>query len=300
MIKFFLNIILEQKKINLNLKLFSIFNFPNGLLYFNLLDNNPILNNAQQQFKKSTEQVYFVHANWMVGKDTKIKALKEKNLWYIMDVTFNEKISTKLCKIMNNNRTDKGSLLLGKYGHNYTTFYYSIFKNIQFNILRLFELGIGTNDISVPSNMGKDGRVGASLYGWSEFFVNSKIYGVDIDKNILFNTDRIKTFYCDQTKPNIINSMWNELELKEDFDIIIDDGLHDFNGSVCFFENSIHKLKTDGYYIIEDISRPQISLYNEILNKWRNQYSNYTFTLLSIPSNINFWDNTLLVIHYIK
>ena len=38
------------------------------------------------------------------------------------------------------------------------------------------------------------------------------------------------------------------------FDIIIEDGLHTFEANKCFFENSIHKVKRGGIYIIEDIT----------------------------------------------
>jgi SAM-dependent methyltransferase len=239
----------------------------------------------------------YIRVNFMVLKENCPKCEWSNIYFELLIKPCDINTSTKLCEIMNNNNTDKGSLLLDKYGHNYTPLYYYLFQNIQLNPLRIFELGIGSNDTSIESNMGEDGVVGASLYGWSEFFINSKIYGADIDKKTLFNIDRIKTFYCDQTKSTIIKSMWDEPELKEGFDIIIDDGLHSFDGSVCFFENSIHKLKPDGFYIIEDINRTQIPLYNEILNKWRSQYPNYTFTLITIPSNKNLWDNTLLLIH---
>lgn len=49
--------------------------------------------------------------------------------------------------------------------------------------------------------MGNNCRPCASIYGWKEFFQNSLIFGADIDKDILINEDRIKTYYCDQTKP---------------------------------------------------------------------------------------------------
>ena len=96
--------------------------------------------------------------------------------------------------------------------------------------------------------MGIDGIPGASLYGWEEFFPNSCIFGADIDTDILFDTDKIKTFYCDQTNPESIKNMWNKPQLNENFDIIIEDGLHKFHDNVCFFDNSIHKLNSNGYY----------------------------------------------------
>lgn len=58
-------------------------NFPNGLLYFNELNEEEYFRRAQEKFNKSTEPVYFVHANYMIGIQTKIQALKSKNLWFI-------------------------------------------------------------------------------------------------------------------------------------------------------------------------------------------------------------------------
>jgi hypothetical protein len=209
---------------------------------------------------------------------------------------FDEKIQTSLCEIMGRYGSDKGSIDITNCHHNYTTFYYSIFKDIKSKSLRIFELGLGTNNIDVKSNMGSNGKPGASLYGWREFFENSEIYGADIDKRILFSTDRIKSFYCDQTNPKIINEMWNNEELQKPFDIIIEDGLHEFYANVCFFENSIHKLGPNGYYIIEDILNHDILKFNNVIETWKIKYPNLTFTILQIPSTKNKSDNTLLVV----
>jgi len=218
-----------------------------------------------------------------------------------MNYIFDETIATPLCEIMGRNKSDKGDININMSWHNYTTFYYSIFKKLQNEKLRIFELGVGTNNINIPSHMGSNGRPGASLYGWNEFFTNSFICGADIDKNILFNTDNIKTFYCDQTNPDIIKNMWiNNNDLIDNFDIIIEDGLHTFDANVCFFENSIHKLNKNGYYIIEDILNQNIPLFNNKINEWKELYKYLTFTLLNIPSTKNKGDNNLLVVQYIS
>jgi hypothetical protein len=211
---------------------------------------------------------------------------------------FDEKIATPLCEIMGRNKSDKGHLNITRCWHNYTTVYYNIFKDIQHNNLRVFELGLGTNNINIPSNMGINGRPGASLFGWAEFFTNSKIYGADIDRNILFNTDKIKTFYCDQTNPQAIQNMWNESELLEPFDIIIEDGLHTFNANVCFFENSVHKLAKNGYYIIEDIHVNDFNNFNNKVNDWKTTYPHLEYTLLHIPCVVNPFHNSILIIKY--
>jgi len=93
--------------------------------------------------------------------------------------------------------------------------------------------------------------------------------------------------------------MWNNNnDLSEDFDIIVEDGLHTFKANVCFFENSIHKLKPNGYYIIEDIVKNEIPLFNNKIDKWRKMYTHLNFTLLKIKSIKNSLDNNLIVIHY--
>ena len=123
------------------------------------------------------------------------------------------------------------------------------------------------------------------------------LFGDDIDTDILFNTDKINTFFCDQTNPQIIKNMWNESKLKDDFDIIIDDGLHKFKANVCFFENSIHKLKPNGFFIIEDILKHEEYLFTDKIKEWERQYGDCSFKLLNIPSDINFVDNTLVIVY---
>jgi SAM-dependent methyltransferase len=213
-----------------------------------------------------------------------------------MTYLFDEKLSTPLCEIMGRNRSDKGSINIQHSWHNYTTFYYSIFKDLREKQLRVFELGLGTNNVNIPSNMGKEGRPGASLYGWCEFFPNSHIFGADIDDDVLFNTKKIKTFYCDQTNPESIKKMWSDPVLQENFDIIVEDGLHKFYANVCFFENSMHKLKPNGYFIIEDIVNSEEHLFENKIKEWESQYEDCSFTLLKIPSRCNDYDNNLLVV----
>jgi hypothetical protein len=209
---------------------------------------------------------------------------------------FSQKESTILCEIMGRNKSDKGHLDINKSWHNYTTYYHSIFEKNRFNKLRLFELGLGTNKTNIPCNMGKDGRPCASLYGWSEYFLNSEIFGADIDKDILINNEKFKTFYCDQTNSETIKQLWKNKDLLENFDIIIDDGFHNFNANVCFFENSIHKLNINGYYIIEDICIPNLNFFIEKIKLWKNNFKNFEFNLISLESQTNNWDNNLLVV----
>jgi len=198
---------------------------------------------------------------------------------------------------MENNRSDKGRVNNIHGRHNYSIIYHELFEKIRNDPVSIFELGLGTNNVNLASNMGANGRPGASLYGWKEYFPNGSVYGADIDKDILFNTERISTYYCDQTDPNSIYSLWNEPDLSGEFDIIVEDGLHEYDANVTFFENSIHKLKIGGYFIIEDVSVGYISLWLEKFKEWEQKYSNCSFTQIDLSIATNLDDNVLIVVH---
>jgi len=178
--------------------------------------------------------------------------------------------------------------------HNYTVIYNHIFCNIKDKNLRIFELGIGTNNPNMLSSMGINGKPGASLYGWAEYFTNRQIFGGDIDRDILFSTDRIKTFYCDQSNLHSIRNLWDNQDLSENFDIIIDDGLHTFLGQLMFLENSFHKLNSGGYYIIEDVTIEYFKYIKEYIQCVRF-FDKDTFVEI-IPHDINKYDNILAII----
>lgn len=195
---------------------------------------------------------------------------------------------TDLCSIMNKHGSDKGNGW-----HNYTIIYNHIFKSKRNDNINLFEVGLGTNNLDVPSNMGPNGKPGASVYGWREYFPNANIIGADIDKRILFNSERIKTYYTNQLKADDIKAMWDEIDNDILFDIMIDDGLHECHANINFLVNSIHKLKPDGIYIIEDILRRDIKKYHDELSKLDLQYQ-----IVDIPNKVNVADNILCFIKH--
>jgi hypothetical protein len=143
--------------------------------------------------------------------------------------------------------------------------------------------------------MGTHGKPGASLRAWRAYFPNSLIFGADIDRNILFKEDRIKTFFCDQLNPKEIEIMWNHEDLRENFDIIVEDGLHTFEANKCFFEHSFYKVKEGGLYVIEDVSVTQLATYEQQLSLWKKKF-NITYTILNLPHNRNICDNCLILI----
>jgi len=197
---------------------------------------------------------------------------------------------------MGEQQSDKGHQNIQTSWHNYTVLYHELFHERRMEDLRIFELGLGTNYEDVPSNMGAKGRPGASLYGWKEYFPNADIHGADIDRRILFEDDRIHTYYCDQTDPSAIADLWATPALHGGFDIIIEDGLHTLDANICFFEHSIQKLRVGGYYIMEDIHGDYLAVLENKLEEWRVAYPMLTFALFRLPSRVNPYDNNVLVV----
>jgi hypothetical protein len=209
---------------------------------------------------------------------------------------------SELCTLMSNYGSDKGHPE-NKSRHNYTHVYSSLFEPVRNQPIRLFELGIGSNNPSIPSNMSIRGRPGASLRAWRDYFPKGNIYGADIDIFCLMTESRMKTFWCDQTKPEMIEKLWfHDPVLHDEFDILIEDGLHTYDANKCFFENSCHKLKIGGVYCIEDIETKQVPRYKDLIETWKGNYgSKFVYRLLELkPTNLAVTDNTLLLIQRIE
>ncbi len=153
--------------------------------------------------------------------------------------------------------------------HNYTDYYSSLFDHNRENIKKVFECGIGTNNPNLPSSMGSEYTPGGSLRVWRDYFPQAQIYGADIDDKILFQEDRIKTFYVNQLDIDSINKMWNEIKT-DNFDLIIDDGLHTHEAGVSLFNNSFKYLRKGGIYIIEDVDPSYIKPLSNYLEKKHN------------------------------
>ena len=113
--------------------------------------------------------------------------------------------SSKIKKLFNFYGSDKAK------HHDYHLIYSSIFLNNS-KVKKILEIGMGTNDENLLSNMGINGKPGASLMAFRDFFKNAKIYGADIDKNILFKDHRIKTSYVDQTSEASLRKLLRNLE----------------------------------------------------------------------------------------
>jgi cephalosporin hydroxylase len=134
--------------------------------------------------------------------------------------------------------------------HDYHLVYGSLLSD-RMSVTALLEIGLGTNNPRLVSNMGKRGRPGGSLRAFRDFLPKAQVYGADIDRQILFEEDRITTFFVDQTDPASLTALADLIG--NHFDLIIDDGLHSPAANLAVLDFGLGKLKIGGWLVVEDI-----------------------------------------------
>jgi len=200
---------------------------------------------------------------------------------------------TDLCTTMKQHGSDKGLDW-----HNYTLLYDHMFQTDKDNFTNVFELGLGSQNTGVFQSTMQQGmgyNPGASHRGWRDYFTKAKVWGADIDPEILFTEDRIECFQVDQTDPDSVKALWQNFPVDIKFDFMLDDGLHTLEGARVFFENSIHKLADDGVYIIEDIQGHWETDYVDYFNKVSDDHG-MDFEFYRLPYTQNNTDNNLIII----
>ena len=149
--------------------------------------------------------------------------------------------------------------------HGYTDTYYQLFANKKFEYKNILEIGV---------------QEGRSHLMWYEFFPNTIIYGIDLGTDPLYkdiSNDRIKIIIGDQSDKEIIDNNFKDIELN----LIIDDGSHCSWHQQLSFKYLWPKLKSGGYYIIEDLD----TCYNRKFRETDDMSSSTVYWLESIMKN---------------
>jgi len=207
---------------------------------------------------------------------------------------------TDLHKLCQKYGTDKGHTDItahnfGKrrgYTHDYASVYDLLFSMSRNNIRHVLECGIATLDRRDGMNPkdSVENSLGPSLRMWREYFPNATITGIDIDAHCLFTDERIETYQCDQTDAQSIGRFLAQIPDRK-FDIVIDDGLHEYHAGICLFENMVDRLTDNGVYVIEDVRQRDVWDYAEYFSG-----KNYAVRFFLMPKTTDFFGWAFLVI----
>ncbi len=157
--------------------------------------------------------------------------------------------------------SDKGFFFIDQYtkkreskkinGHEYSKFYQKYLNSIKEKKLQILEIG-----------SFKGGGTAAFKF----FFKNSEIYSGDLYPDISqVHSKNIFSFKIDNSSEESINNFMTENELK--FDIIIEDAGHFFKDQIISLFILFKKLKSQGFFIIEELdfpdTRKDMNIFNE-------------------------------------
>lgn len=161
--------------------------------------------------------------------------------------------------------SDKGS------HHGYSSLYELLLPDPR-AIRLLVEIGIGSNDSRIPSNMGPSGVPGASLRAFRDWGVGH-VLGADIDSSILVQEDRIECFRVDQLSPPSFATLKDRIRSFGGFDFAVVDGLHSPFSDLSTLIELLPLMSAHGICVVEDVEKdaPIMSIWAYLIDhcpKW--------------------------------
>jgi cephalosporin hydroxylase len=125
--------------------------------------------------------------------------------------------------------------------HRYAQHYQHHLEQFRHRRFAMLEIGIG--------GYKHEGKGGASLRAWQDFFPNAQIIGLDIEDKSFVDGGRIRSYQGSQADPDLLLRLNREAG---PFLVIIDDGSHRPEHIRASFEVLFPLLLDGGIYVIED------------------------------------------------
>ncbi len=186
---------------------------------------------------------------------------EDSEFWVWSSVSTRSEL-TELCNL---HQTDKGATTADRAGrprmpHTYTDVYESLLAGRRQGVRAVLEVGI---------------YKGASLRVWRDYFPHAEIFGADIDRSTFIDEERIHCGWLDQRDAASVRAFLQELHVPE-FDVIIDDGLHEFEANRMLFANTFDRLVGGGLYFLEDCTAETREQFCAYLDSESLQFSSYS------------------------
>lgn len=121
--------------------------------------------------------------------------------------------------------------------HNYCKYYEKYLPFNRNKPIKILEIGVFN---------------GKSLLTWKDFFENSTVIGIDINKDCLKYTNPTKNIWVEIGSQNDIEFLRSLVNKWGPFDMILDDGSHMNEDVITSFDYLIDYVKSSGVYIVED------------------------------------------------
>ena len=192
---------------------------------------------------------------------------------------------TETCRLFYFYGSDK-AIGWHNYGYIYHFFLLSWIKNPKY----ILEIGVGAETLDAMPAGGQSAVVGTSLRAWRERFSGSDVTGAEIANRSLICDPGLQIVFLDASTTDKITEFFVEFGEKR-FEIIVDDGLHEFETNRRLLEVGLAWLSPGGVYVIEDIPGTEIAQWRDYLGR-----QDFPAAILKIPHPTNGNDNNIVVI----
>ena len=221
----------------------------------------------KQKILKPTSSYFLSQTFWRI-----LRNIIGKNYWtFFYKLSQKIKIRTKLSELRKENLSLKSNLNYPLYKkkeiknfsyylkkHNsskphgdYRDYLDKIFFNLKNEVKTILELGISQ---------------GAGILSLKDYFYNSYLWGIDIDKNTFLKDKQIvKCDLADQLKIDSLKESAKKFNTK--FDLVVDDGWHHPESQINSMIAFLPYLNHNGTYIVEDIVHKDYFKYFQVVKK---------------------------------
>ena len=152
-------------------------------------------------------------------------------------------------------------------GHNYHLAYGQLLTKLRGAPNGILEIGLGSKNPKIASNMGPKASPGASIRAFEENTIGP-LFGCDIDPDSLFSTERIRCFVLDQLDQSSLDTLVQEWDPQ--LDLVIDDGLHSVTANLNSLALGLRLTHDKGIVVIEDIRSNSLDVWEFVADLMAN------------------------------
>jgi hypothetical protein len=126
----------------------------------------------------------------------------------------------------------------------------------------MLEIGIGSHNPQIPSNMIGIGSSGGSIKAFLELFPQWRIWAADIDPSCFFSAPRLNCEVVNQRKLRSLRKLAQKLPK---LNLVVVDGLHKFYADFNSLFVLRSKMLCGGVFVIEDIFDAELDRWKPII-----------------------------------
>jgi len=170
--------------------------------------------------------------------------------------------------------------------HNFGYVYSLLLDQFAERGFNLMEVGDGSSLWGPAAGSGDGYLAGGSMQAWKDAF-NVNAVGVEIDRSAGQGFSLSHPVIVNRSEKSTLQEQLN----RQHYDVIIDNGFHDFEASTALLQAALAKPQAPGLYFIEAVQVADTARWENYLSAIPN-----ASLFVSFPSPVNYQDNCMVMV----